>query len=157
MDMCTQTPFLAFAGFCCARRAPRPRQRWRFLPETSTMPAFDPVRDALNSPLSPSHPPPSPFTRPSEAPHYSSSPLASPSIGKRATDLSVLLNDDPPPLTRTPSSRSASLAHLVHQTEPEDKLAYSDPLRRGQSSRDDDGYFAHRPSSSSSRTSLSLN
>ncbi|KAL1755332.1 mRNA capping enzyme-domain-containing protein [Schizophyllum commune] len=119
------------------------------------MPAFDPVRDALNSPLSPSHPPPSPFTRPQEAPHYSSSPLASPSIGKRATDLSVLLNDDPPPLTRTPSSRSASLAHLVHQTEPEDKLAYSDPLRRGQSSRDDDGYFAHRPSSSSSRTSLS--
>ncbi|KAI5826034.1 hypothetical protein K523DRAFT_312160 [Schizophyllum commune Tattone D] len=76
------------------------------------MPAFDPVRDALNSPLSPSHPPPSPFTRPQEAPHYSSSPLASPSIGKRATDLSVLLNDDPPPLTRTPSSRSASLAHL---------------------------------------------
>ncbi|KAL1741883.1 mRNA capping enzyme-domain-containing protein [Schizophyllum fasciatum] len=114
--------------------------------------------NALRSPVSPSQAPSSPFARPHDAAHYSSSsPLASPSVGKRATDLSVLLNDsDPPPLVRTPSSRSASLAHLVHpDPEPEDKLAFEDPLRRAPPPRDEDGYFAHRPSSSSSRTSLS--
>lgn len=81
-------------------------------------PAFDPVRDAvLNSPVEQ---------------HSSSlvSPLASPSLGRRATDLSVLLNSD----STMPPARPSSLSHLMAP----DKLTSSVPLERryaGSSSR----------------------
>ena len=90
------------------------------------MPAFDPVRDAvLNSPipqaiLSPTIP--------------LSPPLASPSLGRRATDLSVLLNSHPQePLPRTPPLRPSTLSHLLHNDHDNtfhEKLDASQPLTR---------------------------
>jgi mRNA (guanine-N7-)-methyltransferase len=82
------------------------------------MPAFDPVRDAvLNSPVS-THPPlPSPFT-PTTA--SSSSPFPSPSLSRRATDLSVLLNND------QSSDQSPKSASYIDQ----DRLGHSAPFRR---------------------------
>ena len=88
------------------------------------MPAFDPVRDAaLTSPVTPSHPLPShdsdrherhPFEVPSpSSSRPSSRATGSPSITRRATDLSVLLNSDSQG-PRTPSSaRPSSLSHLL--------------------------------------------
>ncbi|KAJ8078566.1 mRNA cap guanine-N7 methyltransferase [Marasmius tenuissimus] len=77
------------------------------------MPAFDPVRDALlHSPTSPTS-------------------TSSPSLTRRATHLSVLLNDDPPP----------------------DKLSSSKPIRRAKSPHSSPSHspvFSSRPSSSSS-------
>ena len=73
------------------------------------MPAFDPVRDAvLNSPVD--------------------SPSRSPSLGRRPTDISVLLNDaDHPPRHRPSSSIHSLLA-------PDDTLATAPPFRRASSS-----------------------
>ncbi|KAG5639614.1 hypothetical protein H0H81_010816 [Sphagnurus paluster] len=108
------------------------------------MPAFDPVRDAvLNSPIgqtAPMLPLPSPSST-------LSSPLASPSLaGRRATDLSVLLNSDPPP-----PQRSSSLSHLLH----DDQLTASLPFSRSKSlfsSSPSPTRDRSRPSSSSSCT-----
>lgn len=88
------------------------------------MPAFDPVRDAvLNSPVEPHNP-------------SLVSPLASPSLTRRATDLSVLLNSEPtmPAATAAPtSSRASSFSHHLAE---DNKLASSEPLvRRYASSR----------------------
>ncbi|KAJ3891371.1 mRNA capping enzyme-domain-containing protein [Lentinula edodes] len=68
---------------------------------------FDPVRDAvLNSPATEGLP-------------------TSPSLARRATHLSVLLNSDSEPLPRPSSSLSQSL-HF----EPTDKLVFSKPLKK---------------------------
>lgn len=91
------------------------------------MPAFDPVRDALlHSPVD--HNPPPPPSR---------SPLASPSLARRATHLSVLLNDDAAPRAPTASADSSSrpsssLSHIMAAAplSAEDKLASSEPLSR---------------------------
>jgi mRNA (guanine-N7-)-methyltransferase len=88
------------------------------------MPAFDPVRDAvLNSPVS----------QFMHSPTISRSPpLASPSLGRRATHLSVLLNSQEPSL-RTPPSRSSTLSHLLHNDHDNilnEKLDASQPLTR---------------------------
>lgn len=96
------------------------------------MPAFDPVRDAvLNSPIIQNYPMPNHFLHTEQQPSPAiSSPLASPSLSRRATDLSVLLNSDPPesPVRVSPSSRSGShLSHILHDDEA---LGYSEPLRR---------------------------
>lgn len=85
------------------------------------MPAFDPVRDAvLNSPID-HHPNHS---------HIVASPLASPSLTRRATDLSVLLNSEPGTL---PSGRHgmppSSLSNIL-SSQSEDKLTASEPLIR---------------------------
>ncbi|KAL1741882.1 mRNA capping enzyme-domain-containing protein [Schizophyllum fasciatum] len=62
------------------------------------MPAFDPVRDALRSPVSPSQAPSSPFARAHDAAHYSSSsPLASPSVGLFSPSPAAHANGRPPP------------------------------------------------------------
>ena len=90
------------------------------------MPAFDPVRDAvLNSPVS----------QFMHSPTISRSPpLASPSLGRRATDLSVLLNSHPQePSLRTPPLRSSTLSHLLHTDHDNilnEKLDASQPLTR---------------------------
>jgi mRNA (guanine-N7-)-methyltransferase len=83
------------------------------------MPAFDPVRDAvLNSPVT--HSPKTTL----------SPPLASPSLGRRATDLSVLLNSHPQePSLHTPPLRSSTLSHLLH-SDHDEKLDASQPLTR---------------------------
>lgn len=86
------------------------------------MPAFDPVRDAvLNSPVEQTHTPN--FARKPR------SPLPSPSLTRRATDLSMLLNTDsaPPPHR----AQASTLSHILH-TSPsdDDKLATSPPFRR---------------------------
>ncbi|KAF8985614.1 mRNA capping enzyme-domain-containing protein [Cyathus striatus] len=104
------------------------------------MPAFDPVRDAvLNSPIDQ----PSSFIARSDLSLQNttpvpSSPSASPSIGRRATDLSVLLNSDSQqPNLRTPPPRSSALSHLLHAPDRnDDKLAGSEPLRRSSLSND---------------------
>jgi mRNA (guanine-N7-)-methyltransferase len=90
------------------------------------MPAFDPVRDAvLNSPISQVMLSPTTTLSP---------PLASPSLGRRATDLSVLLNSHPQePLLRTPPLRSSTLSHLLHNDHDNtinEKLDASQPLTR---------------------------
>ncbi|KAJ8517555.1 hypothetical protein ONZ45_g5279 [Pleurotus djamor] len=96
------------------------------------MPAFDPVRDAvLNSPVTPSTS--LPFVPPSSS-------SSSPSLPRRATDLSVLLNSDShqPTITlRTPPlQRPASgLARLLNEApvdvqDNDDKLAAFEPLSR---------------------------
>ena len=92
------------------------------------MPAFDPVRDAvLNSPVD--------------------SPTRSPSLGRRPTDLSVLLNNgDHPPLHRPPSSIHSLLA-------PDDTLATAPPFRRASSSTTL-STPEQRPTSSSTATSM---
>ncbi|KAF9466382.1 mRNA capping enzyme-domain-containing protein [Collybia nuda] len=136
------------------------------------MPAFDPVRDAvLNSPIgqtAPILPLPSPSST-------LSSPLASPSLGRRATDLSVLLNSSQEPSLRTPPpSRSSTLSHLLHSDDysNEDKLDTSQPLTRSSVesvSRKSKSMFSSspsptrdspvsrsRPSSSSSSVSVSF-
>ena len=74
------------------------------------MPAFDPVRDAvLNSPIDS---PAAPFARTQLTP--------SPSLARRATHLSVLLNDDEPP------QRQSS----IHALLVDDTLASAEPIRR---------------------------
>ncbi|KAF9050720.1 hypothetical protein BDZ89DRAFT_977599, partial [Hymenopellis radicata] len=113
------------------------------------MPAFDPVRDAvLNSPLSQS-PLISgyPFPTSTTSTFPASPSLSSPSLSRRATDLSVLLNADDGP---RPNRRS-SLTHLLHPFDNDDdddnRLASSQPLRR----QDPEPDYDHRPTSSSSR------
>ncbi|KAG5645002.1 hypothetical protein DXG03_007279 [Asterophora parasitica] len=130
------------------------------------MPAFDPVRDAvLNSPIgqtAPMLPLPSPSST-------LSSPLASPSLGgRRATDLSVLLNSvtHEPSFPTPPPVRSSTLSHLLHSDNDEhdddkhddDKLHASQPfIRSGKSffSSSPERESRSRPSSSSSSISLS--
>ncbi|EAU88166.2 mRNA capping methyltransferase [Coprinopsis cinerea okayama7 len=88
------------------------------------MPAFDPVRDAvLNSPVD-QHPPQTTY-----------SPIASPSLTRRATDLSVLLNSSEPPIparstTATSSASSSSSLSNILSNQAEDKLTTSEPLIR---------------------------
>jgi mRNA (guanine-N7-)-methyltransferase len=111
------------------------------------MPAFDPVRDAvLNSPISPSQALKSPgyprldisaslptnFTA-------TSSPLSSPSVGRRATDLSVLLNShsQEPTIRTPPPTRSSTLSHLLHSDNLDDRLQGAQPLRRPSKQRSD--------------------
>jgi mRNA (guanine-N7-)-methyltransferase len=85
-----------------------------------TMPAFDPVRDAVrNSPVTPS----ADFSsyNPYDSQQSPSSPstpaLLSPSLGRRATRISALLNDDSGPPPNRPQ-HSASLSRILH-TEPD--------------------------------------
>lgn len=142
------------------------------------MPAFDPVRDAvLNSPISSSLPLPSRMHLEmphghdtSPLPEPSPAPIVSPQLTRRATDLSVLLNDDPPPTTSqaldtplfTPTTPRgpSGLSHLL-SSEPapdleRDQLASAQPLtRKAQHDRAGDrasaqqaSYFAHRESAS---------
>ncbi|KAF7440741.1 mRNA cap guanine-N7 methyltransferase [Pleurotus ostreatus] len=96
------------------------------------MPAFDPVRDAvLNSPVTSTNPLP---------PQPPSSATSSPSLGRRATDLSVLLNSEsqePTVTLRTPPlpRPSSGLSHLLnadpaHAVDFEDKLSAFQPLSR---------------------------
>ncbi|TFK42896.1 mRNA capping enzyme-domain-containing protein [Crucibulum laeve] len=106
------------------------------------MPAFDPVRDAvLNSPVDQA-----------PTPH----PLASPSLARRATDLSVLLNSDTrqPGLPTPPPTRS-TLSHLLHTSNinTEEKLAASEPFGRRSSYTDpNSSYFSYQvPSTSRSQ------
>jgi mRNA (guanine-N7-)-methyltransferase len=76
------------------------------------MPAFDPVRDAvLNSPID--------------------SPSRSPSFGRRATDLSVLLNDDDDVPHHFPIHRPTP---SIHSLLADDALATAEPLRRASTS-----------------------
>lgn len=123
------------------------------------MPAFDPVRDAaLNSPVSRSNSLPAhahdadldrherhSFEIPSPSSSRPSSARAtnSPTVGRRATDLAVLLNSEPQE-PRTPgSARPSSLSHLLLGTDTQpslvpmtvsngdvDKLADATSLRR---------------------------
>ncbi|KAJ7582930.1 mRNA capping enzyme-domain-containing protein [Mycena floridula] len=97
---------------------------------------FDPVRDAvLNSPVVQSY---SLSTR-AEAPATNSgvpSPLTSPSMSRRATDLSVLLNSD-----SSQSSRSPAISNLVQQ---EEKLTASQPLRKRTIDDDDIQEIPHQ-------------
>jgi len=75
------------------------------------MPAFDPVRDAvLNSPIDPPR---------------------SPSFGRRATDLSVLLNDDDVGHHRFPIHRPTS---NIHSILADDALGTAEPFRRASTS-----------------------
>jgi mRNA (guanine-N7-)-methyltransferase len=86
------------------------------------MPAFDPVRDAvLNSPIEQTNSPG--FAR------RPRSPVRSPSLTRRATDLSMLLNTDvaPPPHR----AQASTLSHILHSSSnDDDKLATSPPFRR---------------------------
>ncbi|KXN83490.1 mRNA cap guanine-N7 methyltransferase [Leucoagaricus sp. SymC.cos] len=80
---------------------------------------YDPVRDAVrNSPVEQTHSPV--FAR------RPRSPLHSPSLTRRATDISMLLNTDsaPPPHRTQPST----LSHILHGED--DKLAAASPFRR---------------------------
>jgi mRNA (guanine-N7-)-methyltransferase len=94
------------------------------------MPAFDPVRDAvLNSPVTPTQPLNSPYGRVD----LSSASPASPTLTRRATDLSVLLNADSqqPPFRSPSTSQPPTLAHLLHPNDTvDDRLAHAEPLRR---------------------------
>lgn len=145
------------------------------------MPAFDPVRDAvLNSPISSSLPLPSRMhvempQDTSTLPDLSPAPIVSPLLTRRATDLSVLLNDDPPPTTSqaldtplfTPTTPRgpSGLSHLLLSSEPapdleRDQLTSAPPLTR--KAHKDEGphaagdrpsgqqasYFAYRESTS---------
>lgn len=136
------------------------------------MPAFDPVRDAvLNSPVTPAKPlpfrldlPTNTFANPSPGSSSSESASAAQSpLTRRATHLSMLLNDDPPqePLSSqsqslfTPTTPRApvSFSHLLHPDEPSptinEQLAHAAPLQRRRpsvverdsGSRDAGGYF----------------
>ncbi|KAI0075824.1 hypothetical protein K474DRAFT_1357328 [Panus rudis PR-1116 ss-1] len=140
------------------------------------MPAFDPVRDAvLNSPVSQTRPLPSrihielpppplpsvvPITNPSPTSSESTRSNSSP-LPRRATDLSMLLNSDPPsqdtstPLfTPTTPRAPANLSHLLHPDSPLDQLTNAQPLRRRPSSSSDASYFpAPSPPAASSRAS----
>ena len=131
------------------------------------MPAFDPVRDAArNSPVTQTKPlpyrldlPSTSFPGPSPVSSGSDSAISAPSpLTRRATDLSVLLNDDPPDsaysqslFTPTTPRTPSSFSHLLH---PEDsspslneQLAHAAPIRRRSSvverdgSARDAGYF----------------
>lgn len=119
---------------------------------------FDPVRDAvLNSPTTTLQPP-FPTTIPSnDSPTSasSSSSIVSPSLGRRATDLSVLLNAEPedPP---TPV-RSASLSHLLLPADiHDDKLPHVPSLSRNSdpNPRQEESHSTQRPSSSHSKLTL---
>jgi mRNA (guanine-N7-)-methyltransferase len=73
------------------------------------MPAFDPVRDAvLNSPVD--------------------APSRSPSFARRATDLSVLLNDGSDVYHPLPFHRPTPSIHAL--LAPDDALAAAEPIRR---------------------------
>lgn len=128
------------------------------------MAPFDPVRDAvLNSPIaaSASSQPPfhshysnrsdSPTSAPTSSPF---DPLASPSLGRRATDLAVLLNAEPEE-PRSPV-RSSSLSHILLHTDLQpDKLPDVSSLRRISipDTRREESYFPpQRPSSSHSQS-----
>ena len=135
------------------------------------MPAFDPVRDAvLNSPVVPSNErplrmhidlPTGPPTRPSSSSTGSgyrpdSSPSVSTPITRRATDLSVLLNSDPPPqdtplFTPTTPRGPTTLSHILHHPDaerrtPEERetLSNTTPLRR-RSSGVESGHSSSTP------------
>lgn len=108
---------------------------------TITMPAFDPVRDAvLNSPVEQTNTP-SFLRRPR-------SPIPSPSLTRRATDLSMLLNTDsaPPPHR----AQASTLSHILHSSPTDDdKLATSPPFRRTSHHQTDmaDSHFPYPPES----------
>jgi mRNA (guanine-N7-)-methyltransferase len=89
---------------------------------------FDPVRDAvLNSPIATSQPPFYSSPR-NDSPTSAFAPLVSPSLGRRATDLSVLLNADP---QDPPTHSSSSLSHLLLPAHiHHDKLAHVGSLSR---------------------------
>ncbi|KAF9533370.1 mRNA capping enzyme-domain-containing protein [Crepidotus variabilis] len=103
------------------------------------MPAFDPVRDAvLNSPID--------------------SPSFSPIIPRRATDLSMLLNDNGPPAHTHQQHRHSTIHSLLQ----DDTLAAAEPIRRStmdikhispQSSRAYPQRGSPRPSSASTSDS----
>lgn len=143
------------------------------------MPAFDPVRDAvLNSPVTPAKPlpfrldlPSNNFASPSPGPSGSDSASTAQSpLTRRATHLSMLLNDDPPQEPSSSHSQSlftpttprgpASFSHLLHPDEPSptinEQLAHAAPLQRRRpsvverdsGSRDAGGYFPAPPARS---------
>ncbi|CAL1703804.1 unnamed protein product [Somion occarium] len=128
------------------------------------MPAFDPVRDAvLNSPVTPNPPLPSrirlelpvanPITNPSPTSSDSARSTASP-LTRRATDLSMLLNSDPPqdtPLfTPTTPRGPTNFSHILHpDSSPDEKLGSSQPLRRKPFSSSDTSYFPEPPAEQS--------
>jgi hypothetical protein len=115
------------------------------------MPAFDPVRDAVhNSPIIQSPPASARIELPSSRPTTATTPSLSPSrhttgspISRRATDLSVLLNEpltytaasgltDSPLFTPTTASRPPrSLSDLLQPVDPlPDKLGHLEPFQR---------------------------
>lgn len=128
------------------------------------LPAFDPVRDAvLNSPNTPGPsfssrtrihielPSAGPVTNPSPTSSDSARSTTSP-LTRRATDLSVLLNSDPPPehthtplFTPTTPRAPTHLSHILHPdsspTSADDQLSNTQPLRRKPISSADSSYF----------------
>ena len=120
------------------------------------MPAFDPVRDAvMNSPICQTAPV-LPFPSPTST---LPSPIASPSLGgRRATDLSVLLNSvTSEPSLRTPPTRASTLSHLLHSdndSSADDKLEAHQPLTRSAvDSRGSKSFFYSSPSPTRERES----
>ncbi|KAI0792933.1 mRNA capping enzyme-domain-containing protein [Abortiporus biennis] len=130
------------------------------------MPAFDPVRDAvLNSPHTQVRNLPSRIhidtpniTNPSPTSTSDSARSAPSPIPRRATDLSMLLNSDPPPtplFTPTTPRPPTNLSHLLHPDDSplqqhqnlEDQLAHAAPLRRKSDSFSSPDY--PRPTSAS--------
>jgi mRNA (guanine-N7-)-methyltransferase len=121
---------------------------------------YDPVREAvMNSPIATSQPPF--YKNRNDSPTSSSSSnsvLVSPTLGRRATDLAVLLNAEPEE-PRTPV-RSSSLSHLLLPVDVEDiednKLTHVVSLRRNSQPepRQEEFYFSQRPSSSHSKQVL---
>ncbi|KAI0693907.1 mRNA capping enzyme-domain-containing protein [Cytidiella melzeri] len=128
------------------------------------MPAFDPVRDAvLNSPGNQTKPLPSRIDLPTTSISFPNSSSGSESNAvapsppaRRATHLSMLLNDDPAPdlpqslFTPTTPRTPSSFAHLLHPEDPSpgpnEQLAFATPLRRRSSTLEsqtgrDGGYF----------------
>lgn len=122
---------------------------------------FDPVRDAVqtNSPITTSQPPFPPFYSPrNDSPTNSfnsvSLPHVNPTIGRRATDLSVLLNAEPEE-PQTPI-RSSSLSHLLlPESVEDDQLAHLGSIRRNYRPTEhvhEDSYaISSRPPSSHSK------
>jgi mRNA (guanine-N7-)-methyltransferase len=122
------------------------------------MPAFDPVRDAvLNSPITPAAQPLS--TNYQSLPHHnhnifnpeSNYATTSPTLTRRATDLSVLLNaESQEPFQTSPTPRSSTLSRLLLPTDVgDDKLANSESLRKPanqQTNGQGSSYFSGQPS-----------
>ncbi|KAK7693074.1 hypothetical protein QCA50_002639 [Cerrena zonata] len=124
------------------------------------LPAFDPVRDAvLNSPITPTPPLPTrihielpsagPATNPSPTSSSGSTRSTTSPLTRRATDLSVLLNSDPPPdhtplFTPTTPRAPNNLSRILHpDSSPasDDQLSNTQPLRRKPISSADSSYF----------------
>jgi len=116
------------------------------------MPAFDPVRDAVqNSPISPSQPL---LTANPRIESISSAPHQN----RRATDLSVLLNSNSREPSVSPPPRTSTLSHLLHSDTEHNVLDRSSlsasPEHPSQPSSSFGG--AHLPSSHSSSNNSSL-